>query len=107
MVDHEAENSDEYMALALEGKSSLKACGRVKTICLHTVVTVFRHTGMIVGNGEQFLFPFYDPSFTVGGLAFWTMPVAAGVVTDRFFPTITTFGYMSSQCLCPAQGKCP
>jgi hypothetical protein len=32
MVDHEAENSDEYMALALEGKSALKACGKVKTI---------------------------------------------------------------------------
>ncbi len=44
---------------------------------------------MVVGNGKQFIFPIYDPSFTVGSLAFGTMPVTAGVVADGFFTTVT------------------
>ena len=62
---------------------------------------------MVVRNGEQFILPFSDPSFPVGCLALWAMSVATGIIADSLFRTVTAFGYMSTQCLCSAQGKCP
>jgi len=35
------------------------------------------------------------------------MAVAARIITDGFFATVTTFGYMPTQGLCPAQGERP
>ena len=62
---------------------------------------------MIVWNGQQFAFPIDDPSFFVDHLAFGTMPVAAGVVTDRFDPTRFTNSHMPTQGKSSAQGQCP
>lgn len=45
---------------------------------------------MVVRDREEFTFPVQDPSFPVGGLAFWAVPVAARVVADFFFATVAT-----------------
>jgi len=58
---------------------------------------------MIVRNGKKFAFPIQYPSFPVGGLALWAMPVAAGVVTDGLLLAVTTFGDMSTECSCSAE----
>lgn len=60
---------------------------------------------MIVWNGQQLAFPIDDPSFPVGHLALWAMAVAAGVVTDRLYPTRRAYSYMTSQDLSPTQGQ--
>lgn len=63
--------------LAVEGDQPIKAVGQSKD-------------NMIVRDREKFTFPVQDPSFPVGGLALWAVPVAAGVVADFFFATIAT-----------------
>jgi len=57
---------------------------------------------MIVGNRQQFAFPFQYPPFPVSGLTFWTVPVAAGVIGYLFHPTLGAYAYMTPQLSSPA-----
>jgi len=57
---------------------------------------------MIVGNRKQFAFPFQYPPFPVSGLAFWAVPVAAGIIGDLFLPTVGACLHMASQLSGPA-----
>lgn len=37
---------------------------------------------MVVWNREKFTFPIQYPSFPIGGLALWTVPVSTGVIRN-------------------------
>src|SRR5690606_19365902 len=52
---------------------------------------------MKVGHRKQFLLAVPNPLLTVYRLAFWTMPVAAGVVAVLFFATAIAAQPMSTQ----------
>ena len=62
---------------------------------------------MIVRNRQQFAFPFQYPAFPVSGLAFWAVPVAAGIIGDLFHPTVGAYLHMSPQLSSPALLQCP
>jgi hypothetical protein len=47
-------------------------------------------------------YPVLDPEGLFSTLAFWTMTVAATVVTDIFEPAFIASVYMSAQSRCPA-----
>jgi len=52
---------------------------------------------MKVWHGQQILLAVFNPGFTVSILAFRTMTITAGVVTDTDMPALITFVNMSAQ----------
>ena len=61
---------------------------------------------MIIWHWEKFTFPRHDPSLTVDPLTLRTMPIAARVVADRLFATITTAAHMSAQSDSSTKAEC-
>jgi len=52
---------------------------------------------MIVWDREKLAFPVQYPSFPIGGLALWTVPVPATVVTYLIEATTGASGFVSAQ----------
>jgi hypothetical protein len=52
---------------------------------------------MKIPDIQQILFPCFNPSFLSEGLAFWAMPVAAGIVGDTGVATLIAGFRMSTQ----------
>ena len=52
---------------------------------------------MVILDRQQLRFPLFYPAFPVCALTLWTMPIAAGVVTDPLFATATALVNMPSQ----------
>jgi hypothetical protein len=53
---------------------------------------------MEVLNGEKLSFAFQYPLFFFERLAFWAMPIPAGVIRDTYSPTPVTLLHMPSEC---------